>query len=110
MKKLCYPSIFRNSITIIIYLVSFLINIKKINYPHAGTVNIATGNSNLELFKHQNDAIKILNDKILSTGKNPFAGLLVLPTGGGKTLTATYWLLKNYTDKNKKISMDSPST
>ena len=27
----------------------------------------------------------------------------MLPTGGGKTLTATYWLLKNYTDKNKKI-------
>ena len=80
-----------------------MINMKKIKYPNAGTVKIASGNSNLELFKHQNDAIKILNDKILSSGKQPFAGLLVLPTGGGKTLTATYWLLKNYTDKNKKI-------
>ena len=59
--------------------------------------------SDIELFKHQNDAIKNLNDKILRTDKNPFAGLLVLPTGGGKTLTAIYWLLKNYTDKNKKI-------
>ena len=79
------------------------INSKKIEYPHAGTINIASGKSNLVLFKHQNDAIKNLNNKILHTGKNPFAGLLVLPTGGGKTLTATYWLLKNYTDQHKKI-------
>lgn len=76
---------------------------KKIKYIHAGKINIARGKSNLELYKHQNDAIKELNDKILVSDKNPFAGLLVLPTGGGKTLTATYWLLKNYTDKKKKI-------
>ena len=84
-------------------MVLIAINSKKIEYPYAGTVNTASGNSNLELFKHQNDAIKNLNDKILNKGNNPFAGLLVLPTGGGKTLTATYWLLKNYTNQNKKI-------
>lgn len=76
---------------------------QKIKYPHAGTINVANGKSNLELFKHQNDAIKNLNEKILHSGKKSFEGLLVLPTGAGKTLTATYWLLKNYTDKNKKI-------
>lgn len=77
-------------------------NEKKIKYIHAGKINIAQGKSNLDLYKHQNDAIKELND-ILVSDKNPFAGLLVLPTGGGKTLTATYWLLKNYVDKKKKI-------
>lgn len=75
---------------------------KKIKYPHAGTIKVASGKSNLELFKHQEEAIKEL-DKILSNDKKTFKGLLVLPTGAGKTLTATYWLLKNYTDKNKKI-------
>ena len=29
--------------------------------------------------------------------------MLVLPTGGGKTLTAAYWLLRNAVDQNKKI-------
>ena len=30
-------------------------------------------------------------------------GILVLPTGGGKTYTAVYWLLKNVISKNKKV-------
>jgi superfamily II DNA or RNA helicase len=76
---------------------------KSIKYPHAGTINIAPGNSNIRLYKHQNDAIQNLNDKILHDEKSSYVGLLVLPTGSGKTLTATYWLLKNYTDRNKKI-------
>lgn len=76
---------------------------QEIKYPHAGTINVVNGNSNLELFKHQNDAIRKLNEKILHSDKKCFEGLLVLPTGAGKTLTATYWLLINYTDKNKKI-------
>jgi len=29
--------------------------------------------------------------------------LLVLPTGGGKTLTAVHWLLRNFIDKKKKV-------
>ena len=35
--------------------------------------------------------------------KSVFHTLLVLPTGGGKTLTAVHWLLKNAVDKKKKI-------
>lgn len=31
------------------------------------------------------------------------AGILVLPTGGGKTYTAIYWVLKNIISKNKKV-------
>ena len=35
--------------------------------------------------------------------ENKRSGLLVLPTGAGKTYTATYWLLKNIVSKNIKI-------
>lgn len=35
--------------------------------------------------------------------KGVFRTLLVLPTGGGKTLTAAYWLLRNAVDNGKKI-------
>jgi superfamily II DNA or RNA helicase len=31
------------------------------------------------------------------------AGILVLPTGGGKTYTSVYWILKNIISKNKKV-------
>lgn len=34
---------------------------------------------------------------------NKRSGILVLPTGAGKTYTATYWLLKNVVSKNIKI-------
>jgi len=35
--------------------------------------------------------------------RETFHSILVLPTGGGKTLTAAYWLLKNAVDKKKKV-------
>ena len=76
---------------------------RKVKIPYSGKVKVSPDDSDIILFTHQNEAIKILNEKLGRTGKSPFAGLLVLPTGAGKTLTATYWLLKNYTDKNKKI-------
>lgn len=75
----------------------------EIEYPHAGSIRVASGESNLKLFLHQEEAIKSLNDKALFTEKKKFKGLLVLPTGAGKTLTAAYWLLKNFTDNNQKI-------
>ncbi|MCM1524844.1 MAG: DEAD/DEAH box helicase family protein [Ruminococcus sp.] len=53
-----------------------------------------------ELYPHQTDALAML-DKI--NRKDSFKSLLVLPTGGGKTLTAVYWLLKNAVDNSKKI-------
>lgn len=76
---------------------------KKVNYKNAGTIQVVNEESGLTLYKHQEEAIECLNTKITRTNKNPFAGLLVLPTGGGKTLTAAYWLSKTLLDKNKKI-------
>lgn len=102
-KEIDYLSEFKKGDTITLRMSNLEIDVRSINYVNAGTVKVASGNNNLSLYKHQTDAIKKLNEKIIDTGKNPFAGLLVLPTGGGKTLTAVYWLLRNYTDNNKKI-------
>jgi ATP-dependent helicase IRC3 len=77
--------------------------IKKASHKNAGTIQIVNEESGLNLYKHQEDAIENLQSKIIKSNKNPFAGLLVLPTGGGKTLTAAYWLAKNFLDKDKKI-------
>ncbi len=74
-----------------------------IGSDNAGTVSIAKCDSKVELYKHQKTAIDCLQQSIIKTNKTPFAGLIVLPTGGGKTLTAAYWLAKNYLDKGKKI-------
>ena len=76
---------------------------QKIKNKNAGTIKIANENSPLILRKHQESAIEQLQTKITKSNKNPFEGLLVLPTGGGKTLTIAYWIAKNYLDKNKKV-------
>ncbi len=76
---------------------------KKIEHKNAGTIQIINEDSGIKLYKHQEEAIENLQAKIINTNKPPFAGLLVLPTGGGKTLTVAYWLAKNLIDKNKKI-------
>lgn len=67
----------------------------------AGKVKIAPGNSPTTLKWHQMDAIKALNSSIAP--HSAFAGLLVMPTGAGKTFTATYWLLQNVLNQHKKL-------
>ena len=52
------------------------------------------------LYEHQIEAMQALD---VINEQDSFRSLLVLPTGSGKTLTATYWLLKNSVDKEKKI-------
>lgn len=66
----------------------------------AGTIEIAARQSDLQLYPHQKEALSRLPDR--RNGKS-WAGLLVLPTGGGKTLTAAYWLAKNCLDHRKKV-------
>jgi ATP-dependent helicase IRC3 len=51
--------------------------------------------------EHQVKAHKAMTKFFLQDEKN--AGILVLPTGGGKTYTSIYWLLKNVISKNKKV-------
>lgn len=57
-------------------------------------------NSTRSLYEHQKSAMICL-DKI--DKQSSYSTLLVLPTGGGKTYTASSWLLTNAIDKGKKI-------
>jgi len=70
-----------------------------VQVEYSGQIQVNVGKNPRELYAHQNEAIKALDEK----NKCPFEGLLVLPTGGGKTLTAVHWLLRNFIDKRKKV-------
>lgn len=62
-------------------------------FPKKGT-NIRTP------YEHQKKAMEAL-DKM--NQESSYSTLVVLPTGGGKTYTASMWLLKNAIGKKKKI-------
>ena len=70
-----------------------------VQVEYAGQVRVSTGINPRELYAHQNEAIRALEQK----SKLPFEGLLVLPTGGGETLTAVQWLLQNFIANKKKV-------
>ncbi|OYD94806.1 hypothetical protein CDG76_15585 [Nostoc sp. 'Peltigera membranacea cyanobiont' 210A] len=70
-----------------------------VEVEYSGQIKVNAGKNPRELYAHQNEAIKALDQK----NKSPFEGLLVLPTGGGKTLIAINWLLRNFIDKGKKV-------
>ncbi|MBD2094837.1 DEAD/DEAH box helicase family protein [Trichocoleus sp. FACHB-591] len=70
-----------------------------VQVEYAGQIQINAGQNPRDLYSHQNEAIKALDQK----NQSSFEGLLVLPTGGGKTLTAVHWLLRNFIDKRKKV-------
>lgn len=76
---------------------------ESVNIQFAGKVNISYSESGIIPFEHQEKAYFQLQERIIKTNKNPFAGLLVLPTGGGKTFTIAWWLAKNFLDKNKRV-------
>jgi ATP-dependent helicase IRC3 len=65
----------------------------------SGIIKVSRAENPRDLYEHQNQAIQALDRK----NSSPFKGLLVLPTGGGKTLTAVHWLLKNFIDKKQKV-------
>ena len=58
------------------------------------------GTNNTKPNEHQKKAMEAL-DKMNQEAS--YSTLVVLPTGGGKTYTASMWLLKNAIDKRKKI-------
>jgi len=70
-----------------------------VQVEYSGQIQVNAGKNPRELYAHQIEAIKKLDEK----NKSPFEGLLVLPTGGGKTLTAVNWLLRNFINKRKKV-------
>ncbi len=72
----------------------------QISNMNAGTVWVKQGKNPRRLYEHQAEAINNMN---MIDKKESFSTLVVLPTGGGKTMTAVTWLLTNAIDKNKKI-------
>ena len=72
-----------------------------IEFPAAGEVHPILGANTRHPYQHQLDAIRAM-DRMDNENEN-YSTLVVLPTGGGKTYTASTWLLRNAIDKGKKI-------
>ena len=65
-----------------------------------GEVFPRTGTNARSPYEHQKRAMECLDQMNQSPA---YSTLVVLPTGGGKTYTASMWLLKNAIDQKKKI-------
>jgi len=65
-----------------------------------GIIETKKGTNTRTPYEHQKKAMEAL-DKMNQEAS--YSTLVVLPTGGGKTYTASMWLLKNAIDKKKKI-------
>jgi superfamily II DNA or RNA helicase len=60
-------------------------------------------------FQHQIEAFEALSKTFLVNKEKPGSGILVLPTGAGKTFTAVRWLSDHIIPKNIKILWLAPS-
>ncbi|MCI6232736.1 MAG: DEAD/DEAH box helicase family protein [Selenomonas sp.] len=65
-----------------------------------GTVTPKNGTNVRQPYQHQKNAMANLD---LMDAEDAYSTLVVLPTGGGKTYTASLWLLKHALDRHKKI-------
>ncbi|MEC1759846.1 DEAD/DEAH box helicase [Schinkia azotoformans] len=70
---------------------------------YAGAIQVRDERNPLEPYLHQKEALKALDNAIVKSEAKRFSGLLVLPTGGGKTQTAVQWVLRNIINENKKV-------
>lgn len=68
-----------------------------------GEITPKKGTNPRHLQDHQRDAISAMDN--LNKNFSSYSTLIVLPTGGGKTYTASNWLLRNAIDKSKKNFM-----
>jgi len=66
-----------------------------------GSVEIQPAKSEIKLHDFQSKAVEELK-KTYEKATN-YEGLLVLPTGAGKTFTSAYFICKEYLDKGKKV-------
>lgn len=72
----------------------------EVTNEYAGTITVSRDSLPRKFYSHQKDALYVLNKM---TDKSRLKGMLVLPTGGGKTFTAMIWALKNAIDQDKKV-------
>jgi superfamily II DNA or RNA helicase len=59
----------------------------------------------LPLQDFQEEAVQAIRDEYKAAARqnHPFAGVLSLPTGGGKTKVAVWWLLKDFVARGKTV-------
>ncbi|MCR8744260.1 DEAD/DEAH box helicase family protein [Romboutsia lituseburensis] len=69
-------------------------------YSFSGKIEVSDSSISRSLYIHQKEAIKELTNQ---SEKDIFKSLLVIPTGGGKTFTTVYWVLKEMINNNKKV-------
>ena len=79
-----------------------------IDFKAAGKVRRIPGRNTRHPYRHQLDAIRALDR--MDEENASYSTLVVLPTGGGKTYTASTWLLRHALDKKKKDSLACPSS
>ena len=65
-----------------------------------GVITPKSGSNRRTPYQHQKQAMESLN---AIDGNNSYSTLVVLPTGGGKTYTASMWLLRHALNRHKKI-------
>lgn len=65
-----------------------------------GKIQAKVGSNGRVPYEHQKKAMQCMD---IINKEDSYSTLVVLPTGGGKTYTATLWLLKNAIDKKKKV-------
>ncbi|HHD2753888.1 TPA: DEAD/DEAH box helicase family protein [Clostridium perfringens] len=66
-----------------------------------GTIKVREGEAKRKPYVHQKEAMSKLTKAVEAV--DDYKGLLVIPTGGGKTLTAVQWILKNVLNKGSKV-------
>lgn len=54
-------------------------------------------------FEHQKDAFEKLSQLFTFENEEHKSGILVLPTGAGKTFTSVRWICRNVLSKNVKV-------
>ncbi|MBM7652496.1 DEAD/DEAH box helicase family protein [Neobacillus cucumis] len=74
---------------------------KVVTNAHAGQIIVSQGSNPRSLYPHQQQALSDLHKKLKKNGS--FDGLLVLPTGGGKTSTAVQFILQAAINEGKKV-------
>ena len=67
---------------------------------HERQIRVKLKSNPIQLYEHQLEALDVLK----KMDQHPsFKSILVIPTGGGKTLTACWWLLNGALNKRKKV-------
>lgn len=66
----------------------------------AGEIRVKLKHNPKQLYEHQVEALEVLKQ---IDQHESFKSVLVIPTGGGKTLTACWWLLNGALNNKKKV-------